>query len=85
MFYDTSGFKKPLMGTRDDRKHAVVVLLPRESKRLLAKAVLELPEVKRALESGWFVVSRGVTPSYIIEELTGESPPKAYCTAGIVT
>jgi len=85
MFYDTSSFKKELTGTRDDWTHAIVVLLPRESKRLLARAVLQLPEVKRALESGWFVVSRGVTPSYIVEELTGDSGPKGYCTAGIVT
>ena len=85
MFYDTSAFKKELTGTRDDRTHAIVVILPRESKRLLARAVVQLPEVKRALESGWFVVSRGVTPSYIVEELLGESLPKENCTAGIVT
>lgn len=84
MFYDVSNFKKPLEGIRDDRYHAVVVLLPRESKRLLAKAVLKMPEVERALESGWFVVSRGVTPSYIVEELTGETLPKQNCTAGLV-
>ena len=85
MFYDTSNFKKPLDGIRDDRTHAIVVLLPRESKRLLARAVVRLPEVRRVLESGWFVVSRGVTPSYIVEELTGETLPKQNCTAGIVT
>lgn len=85
MFYDTSSFKKPLTGIRDDRTHAIVVLLPRESKRLLARAVVRLPEVRRVLESGWFVVSRGVTPSYIVEELTGETLPKQNCTAGIVT
>ena len=85
MFYDTSSFKKPLTGTRDDRTHALVVILPRESKRLLARAVIRLPEVRRVLESGWFVVSRGVTPSYIVEELTGETLPKQNCTAGIVT
>ena len=85
MFYDTSSFKKKLTGTRDDRTHAIVVVLPRESKRLLARAVVQLPEVKRVLESGWFIVSRGVTPSYIVEEVTGEPLPKQYCTAGIVT
>ncbi len=85
MFYDTSSFKKPLAGTRDDRTHALVVILPRESKRLLARAVIRLPEVRRVLESGWFVVSRGVTPSYIVEELTGETLAKQNCTAGIVT
>lgn len=85
MFYDTSSFKNPLIGTRDDRTHAVVVVLPHESKRLLARAVLELPEVRRVLEAGWFVVSRGVTTAYIVEELTGETLPKHNCTAGIVT
>ncbi len=85
MFYDTSDFKKPLTGTRDERTHAIVVLLPCESKRLLAKAVLAAPEVKRVLESGWFIVSRGVTPAYILEELIGEQFPKHNCTAGIVT
>ena len=48
MFYDTAMFKKPLPPLRDDRTHALVVLVPRESKRLLAKAVLQMPEVKRA-------------------------------------
>ena len=85
MFYDTSRFRKPAPPLRDDRFHALVMLLPRESKRLLARAVLQMPEVKRALEDGWFVVSRGVTPAYLLEELTGEPMDKANCTAGIVT
>ena len=85
MFYDTSGFKKPAPQRRDDRFHALVMLLPRESKRLLARAVLQMPEVKRALQDGWFIVSRGVTPAYILEELTGQPTDKANCTAGIVT
>lgn len=71
MFYDTSSFIKPAPALRYDRFNALVMLLPRESKRLLAKAVLELPEVKRVLNDGWFVVSRGVTPAYLLEELTG--------------
>ena len=85
MFYDTSGFKKPAPQLRDDRFHAVVMLLPRESKRLIARGVLQMPEVKRALEDGWFVVSRGITPAYILEELTGQPADKANSTAGIVT
>ncbi|MDA1278907.1 MAG: hypothetical protein O3B95_02540 [Chloroflexi bacterium] len=85
MFYDTSSFKKPAPHLRDDRFHALVMLLPRESKRLLARAVLQTPEVKRALKDGWFVISRGVTPAYILEELTGQPADKGNCTAGIVT
>ena len=85
MFYDTSEFKKPLTGLRDDRSHAIVVLLPRESKRLIARGVLAVPEVKRVLDSGWFIVSRGITPAYILEELIGEDFPKQNCTAGVVS
>ncbi len=85
MFYDTSTFKKPLPPIRDDRTHAIVMLLPRESKRLIAKGVLALPEVKRVLDSGYFIVSRGVTPAYILEELTGQEQNKGNSTAGIVT
>ncbi len=85
MFYDTSSFKKPLPPVRDDRTHAIVMLVPRESKRLIAKGVLAMPEVKRVLDRGYFVVSRGVTPAYILEELTGQKQDKANSTAGIVT
>jgi hypothetical protein len=85
MFYDASSFMKPAPHLRDDRFHALVMLLPRESKRLLARAVLQMPEVKRVLEDGWFVVSRGVTPAYILEELTGQAADKGNSTAGIVT
>jgi hypothetical protein len=84
MFYDTSSFIKPAPHLRDDRFHALVMLLPRESKRLLARAVLQMPEVKRVMEDGWFVVSRGVTPAYIVEELTGQKGDKGNSTAGIV-
>ena len=85
MFYDTSSYREKLEGTRDDRVHGIVVLLPSESKRLIAKAVVGLPEVKRVLREGLFVVSRGTTTAYIAEELLGVKLPKANCTAGIVT
>jgi len=85
MFYDTTTFQEELAGARDQRTYAIVVLTPSESKRLIAKGVVALPEVQRVLGKGLFVVSRGVTPSYIVEELTGESLPKQNCTAGIVT
>jgi hypothetical protein len=85
MFYDTSSYRKPLPVVRDDRTHAIVMLLPRESKRLIAKGVLAVPEVQRSLEDGYFIVSRGVTPAYILEELTGQPQDKPNSTAGIVT
>ena len=85
MFYDTSSYQEKLEGTRDDRVHGIVVLVPSESKRLIARGVLALPEVRRVLKEGLFVVSRGTTTSYIAEELLGVKLPKANCTAGIIT
>ena len=84
MFYDTSPFRLPLTGTRDDREHAIVVLLPSESKRLIARGVLRLPEVARVLTEGLLVVSRGITLAFVVEELTGTALPKEYCTVGII-
>jgi hypothetical protein len=85
VFYETSSYREKLVGTRDDRVHGIVVLVPSESKRLIAKGVLALPEVKRALREGLFVISRGTTTAYIAEELLGVKLPKGNCTAGIVT
>lgn len=85
MFYDTTAFKKPLEGNRDDRFHAVVMLLPAEGKRLIAKGTVKIPEIQRVLKNGWFIISRGVTPAYILEELVGEAEPKQNYTAGIIT
>ncbi len=85
MFYDTSPYREPLAAARDDRTYGIVVLVPSESKRLIAKGVLALPEVTRALKAGLFVVSRGTTTAFIAEELLGAKLPKANCTSGIVT
>ena len=86
MFYDTSAFKKPLTGTRDDRYHAVVVLLPNEGKRLIAKGTKQIPEIQRVLDDGWLIISRGITPAYLLEEITGQTAgPKGNYTAGIIT
>jgi hypothetical protein len=85
VFYDTSSYREKLEGTRDDRVHGIVVLVPSESKRLIARGVLALPEVRHVLKEGLFVVSRGTTTAYIAEELLGVKLPKANCTAGIIT
>jgi len=85
VFYDTSSYREKLVGTRDDRVHGIVVLLPSESKRLIARGVLALPEVRRVLKEGLFIVSRGTTTAYIAEEILGVKLPKSNCTAGIVT
>ena len=85
MFYDTSRFQEKLEGGRDDRTHGIVVITPSESRRLLAKGVLALPEVQRSLKDGLFVICRGITTAFVAEEVLGDTLNKPNCTAGIVT
>jgi hypothetical protein len=61
-------------------KQAVVVINPSESKRLLAKAVVSLPEVQDAYKNGRLSVSTCSTNAFVLEELTGEKiAPHCYC------
>jgi len=86
MFYDTSSYRLPMPGMRDDRDHAIVVLLPMESRRLIARGILQMPEVERALDSGIVLVCRGISSSYVVEELTDlRFDDRGHCTQGIVT
>ncbi len=64
---------------------ALVVLNPSESRRLLAKATVALPEVRHALAYGTIIIGRGVTNAYVTEELLGiRIEPKAGLTFGMV-
>ena len=64
---------------------ALVVLNPSESRRLLAKAVVALPEVQYAWKNGTIIIARGVTNAYVTEELLGvKVEPKAGQTVGMV-
>ena len=64
---------------------ALVVLNPAESRRLLAKATVALPEVQNAWNNGMIIIGRGITNAYIIEELFKVSvEPKGAQTAGII-
>jgi hypothetical protein len=61
-------------------QQATIVLNPAESKRLLAKAVVVLPEVANAYANGRLSVSTCSTSAYVLEELTGEKIiPYRYC------
>lgn len=51
---------------------ADVVLTVSESKRLIAKGVVALPQVQRARRKGWLVVCTGTTNAYVAEELTAK-------------
>jgi len=50
---------------------AQIVLTVNESKRLIAKAIVSLPEIKNALEKGKILLKGGTTVSAISEELVG--------------
>lgn len=64
---------------------AVVVLNPAESRRLLAKATVALPEVQNAWKNGMIIIGRGITNAYVTEELLKITvAPKGAQTAGII-
>jgi hypothetical protein len=67
-----------------DLMRAVVVLTPSESKRLIARAVAQMPEVQEALSSGRIIIGNGTTNAYVAEELLGKPVPKWRYAAGVV-
>ncbi|HLA81517.1 MAG TPA: hypothetical protein VJP78_07870, partial [Thermoleophilia bacterium] len=86
MFYPCS----PDLGDPAKLKRGLIVLTPAESKRLLAKAVVRLPEVQWAYANGRLAITAGTTGSFVLEELTGEKiEPHRFCVgmsaAGMLT
>ena len=64
---------------------ALVSLTSAESKRLIAKGVAALPEVRRALEQGIVIIARGTTNAFVVEEMTGNKvEPKCHYAAGVI-
>lgn len=55
---------------------AVFVFTPHESKRFIAKAVAQLPEVKKAKAKGEIVIGHGSTNVYVAEEILGKCPER---------
>jgi len=64
---------------------AVFTLTPAESKRLLAKAVVQMPEMRAALEKAYVILPGGTTNAFVAQELLGQDVVPARFTAGIVT
>lgn len=62
---------------------AVFTLVPSESRRLLAKATVELEEVKIAKEKAYIILCGGVTNGFVAQELLGIETDPQRCTAGI--
>ena len=62
--------------------HFILSLTVSESKRLIAKGVVQTDYVKRALQEGIFAVGPGSTNGYVVEEITGEPFDKRSFVAG---
>jgi hypothetical protein len=55
---------------------AAFTLTPAESKRLIAKAVVQMDEVKEALQKAYVIINPGTTCSFVVRELLGTPKPE---------
>ncbi len=82
MFYEVE-LARPEPGEK--QVSALVVLNPAESRRLLARATVALPEVQNAYKNGMIIIARGITNAFVTEELLGvKVEPKAGQTVGFI-
>lgn len=65
-------------------KYGMVTLSVPEAKRLIAKGVAALPQVKKAMHQGMILIAGGTTNAYVAEELIGSEIEKGRYTAGII-
>lgn len=65
-------------------KYGMVTLSVAEAKRLIAKGVAALPQVREAMKQQMIIVARGTTNAYVAEELTGHKIDKTRFTAGLI-
>lgn len=64
----------------------VFTLTSAESRRLIAKAVVSMPEFKKAWENAYVLLAGGTTNAFIAQELLGkEGIEPARCTVGLST
>lgn len=66
-------------------ERAQVVLTPTESKRLLSKAVVNLNEVKAALENGTVIIHPSSTTIFMLDELGFQLPQKGVWICGHIS
>lgn len=60
---------------------AAFILVPSESRRLIAKGVAAMKEIKDAEEKGYTIICGGTTNGYVAQEILGVAdipPPKIY-------
>jgi len=53
---------------------ALITLTPAESQKLIARAVLSLPEFQKARQDGMIALHPAAAPTFIFEALTGRKP-----------
>ena len=70
-------------GTEISQAHAVLTVA--EGKRLIAKAVAQMPVVKHALANGMVIICKGTTNTYVAEELLGQNIASGDFVIGNVT
>lgn len=63
--------------------HAVLTVA--EGKRLIARAVAQMPVVREALRNGMVIICKGTTNTYVAEEILGESIAPGDFVLGNVT
>jgi len=69
----------------EDKVAALITLNPSESRRLIAKATVALPEVQAAMKKGWIIIARGITNAFVTEELLNvKIEPKSQQTVGLI-
>jgi len=63
---------------------ALFVLTPSESKRFIAKAIAQLPVVKKAKKAGEIVIGHGSTNVYVAEEVLGQCQNRDKFLSGMI-
>jgi hypothetical protein len=69
----------------EKKMKAAFTLIPSESRRLIAKGVAAMKEIKDAREKGYTIICGGTTNGYVAQEILGVNniPPEKY-TAGTI-
>ncbi|MFH0897168.1 MAG: hypothetical protein V1850_03855 [Candidatus Bathyarchaeota archaeon] len=64
---------------------ALVLLTPAEGKRLIAKAVVRLEVVEKALKNGIIAIGTGTTNTFVAEEILGKKMDPSDMVGGVLT
>ncbi|MBI2941417.1 MAG: hypothetical protein HYY04_13370 [Chloroflexi bacterium] len=64
---------------------AVFSLTPAESKRLIARAIVQMPEMKVALDKAYVILCGGTSNAFVAQELLGQDIDPGRFTAGTST